>query len=307
MTRRLVSMVLVGLTVAAPGAAQEEKKLEPVVVTATKIETPAEEIGASVSVVTEDDFRTYHYATVDEALRRVPGVEIRRSGTLGKTSSITIRGANSSQIQVLVDGVRVKSTTLGQAELSDLSPDLIERIEVIRGPQSTLYGADAIGGVINIITKKGQGPFSGYFSQEAGNYDTYATRSGFSGTYKIFDYSFGASHLESNGHFKNDDSEQNAVNTRLGVVLPGNSSVSYTLRYNRTNTGLPVKFASTNFGPLPIDPVIDSNNRNISETYVMALAGHTRPVTWWESDLRLGRYTNTITFVNYKSNGQRSR
>ena len=298
MKRRLVPMILVGLTVAAPGAAQEAKKLEPVVVTATKIETPAEEIGASVSVVTEDDFRTYHYATVDEALRRVPGVEIRRSGTLGKTSSITIRGANSSQVQVLVDGVRVKSTTLGQAELSDLSPDLIERIEVIRGPQSTLYGADAIGGVINIITKKGKGPFSGYFSQEAGNYDTYATRTSHGGSYGIFDYSFSASHLESNGHFKNDDSDQNAVNTRLGLVLPGNSSVSYTLRYNRTNTGLPVKFVSTNFGPLPIDPVIDSNNRNISETYVMALAGHTQPVTWWESDLRLGRYTNTITFID---------
>src|SRR2546427_11551952 len=163
---------------------------------------------------------------------------------------------------------------------------------------STLYGADAIGGVINIITKKGKGPFSGYFSQEAGNYDTYATRTSHGGSYGIFDYSFSASHLESNGHFKNDDSEQNAVNTRLGLVLPGNSSVSYTLRYNRTNTGLPVKFVSTNFGPLPIDPVIDSNNRSISETYVMALAGHTQPVTWWESDLRLGRYTNTITFID---------
>src|SRR5213593_4208423 len=223
-------MILVGLTVAAPGAAQEAKKLEPVVVTATKIETPAEEIGASVSVVTEDDFRTYHYATVDEALRNVPGVEIRRSGGFGKTSSVTIRGANPNQVQVLVDGVRVKSTTTGQAELSDLSPDLIERIEVIRGPQSTLYGADAIGGVINIITKKGKGPFSGYFSQEAGNYDTYATRTSYGGSYGIFDYSFSASHLESNGHFKNDDSEQNAINTRLGLVLPGNSSVSYTRR-----------------------------------------------------------------------------
>ena len=153
MKRRLVPMILVGLTVAAPGAAQEAKKLEPVVVTATKIETPAEEIGASVSVVTEDDFRTYHYATVDEALRRVPGVEIRRSGTLGKTSSITIRGANSSQVQVLVDGVRVKSTTLGQAELSDLSPDLIERIEVIRGPQSTMPPP-----VRNAFVRRGEDP-----------------------------------------------------------------------------------------------------------------------------------------------------
>ena len=300
MVRTIWIVALVVAATALAAAAEEVKKLEPVVVTATKIETPAAEVGASVSVVPEDDFRTYHYATVDEALRRVPGVEIRRSGTLGKTSSITIRGANSNQVQVLVDGVRVKSTTTGQAELSDLSPDLIERIEVIRGPQSTLYGADAIGGVINIITKKGKGPFSGSFQQEAGNDDTYATRTSFGGSFRIFDYSFSASHLESNGHFKNDDSTQNALNTRFGLTLPGNSSVSYTLRYNRTNTGLPVKFVSTNFGRLPIDPVIDSNNRNISETYVMSLAGHTRPVTWWESDLRLGRYTNAITNIDLR-------
>src|SRR2546426_11387011 len=106
--RYLMSIGLVSLALGAPVAAQETQKLEPVVVTATKIETPATEVGASVSVVTEDDFRAYHYATVDEALRSVPGVDIRRSGTLGKTSSITIRGANSNQVQVLVDGVRVK-------------------------------------------------------------------------------------------------------------------------------------------------------------------------------------------------------
>ncbi|OLB05622.1 MAG: hypothetical protein AUH14_08370 [Candidatus Rokubacteria bacterium 13_2_20CM_69_15_1] len=291
--------VIMALAVAAgPVGAQEQRELEPVVVTATKIETPAAEVGASVSVVTEQDFRTYHYPTVDEALRSVPGVEIRRSGGFGKTSSVTIRGANPNQVQVLVDGVRVKSTTTGQAELSDLSPDLIERIEVIRGPQSTLYGADAIGGVINIITKKGKGPLSGSVQQEAGNDDTYATRANVGGSYEILDYAFGASHLESNGRFKNDDSEQNALNTRLGLTLPGQSSVSYTLRYSRADTGLPVKFVSTNSGPLPIDPIIDSNNRQTSETFVMSLAGHTRPVTWWESDLRLGRYTNTIEFID---------
>ena len=132
-------LMLMWLLAALPAAAQEvkpeEKKVEtkqvdPVVVTATTVATPATQLGVALSVVTEDDFKTYHYATVDEALRNLPGVEIRRSGSLGKISNISIRGANANQVQVLVDGVRVKSPTLGQVDLSDLSPDLIDRIEI---------------------------------------------------------------------------------------------------------------------------------------------------------------------------------
>ena len=173
------SVWLLVLALMAPLAAhaQESKSVDPVVVTATKVETPAEQLGASVSVVNGEDFQTYHYPTVDEALRRVPGVEIRRSGAHGKTTSVTIRGANANQVQVLVDGLRVKSPTLGQVDLSDISPDLIERIEVIRGAQSTIYGADAIGGVVNIITRKGKGgPFQASVQQEVGNYDTLVSR-----------------------------------------------------------------------------------------------------------------------------------
>jgi vitamin B12 transporter len=287
------------VTAVVSAAAEEPKKLDPVVVTATKSETPAEQLGASVTVVPGEDFKTYHYETAADALRNIPGVEIRRSGSLGKTTGISIRGARSNQVQVLVDGVRVKSPTSGNVDFSDISPDNIERIEVIRGPQSTLYGADAIGGVVHIITKKGKGPFSASVEAAGGNYDTYAARAGFGGSYSLFDYSGAGSHLESNGQFKNDDSDLNALSTRLGLTLPGESSVSFTYRWNRNETGLPVKFVSTaGFSPLPINPIIDSNNRQVSETSVMALAGHTHPVSWWSSDLRLGWYRNTLTFVD---------
>src|SRR5207249_2385200 len=146
---------------AAAAETEDVKKVEPVVVTATKIDTPTAQLGASVSVVNGEDFQTYHYPSLDEALRNVPGLEVTRSGSYGKLSTLSIRGANSNQIQVLVDGVRVKSPTSGQVDLSDISPDLIERVEIIRGPQPTLHGADAIGGVVNIITRKGQEPLSG--------------------------------------------------------------------------------------------------------------------------------------------------
>jgi vitamin B12 transporter len=299
MTRTVV-VALVMMSAAVPAAAQERKELEPVVVTATKIETPASQLGASVTVVTEEDFHTYHYPTVDEALRHVPGVEIRRSGSLGKTTSISIRGANANQVQVLVDGIRVKSPTLGQAELSDFAPDIIERIEVIRGPQSTLYGADAIGGVVNIITRKGKGPLAATVEQEVGNYDYLKTRASVSGSVKALNYALSASHLESNGQFQNDGMEQNAASLRLGADLPLDSSVSFTLRWNETNTDLPIKFLST---PLPIVPVIDINNELQSETLVLGLSGRTRPVAWWETEARAGRYHNRSIFIDLEDPG----
>ncbi len=299
MRKRLVWLLALSLTAPAVAAGQEQKPeqkaVEPVVVTATKVETPPEQIGASISVVNGDDFQTYHYPSVDEALRNVPGVEIRRSGSYGKTSSITIRGANANQVQVMVDGVRVKSPTLGQVDLSDLSPDLIERIEIVRGAQSTLYGADAIGGVVNIITRKGRGgPIQATVQQEVGNYDTLASRATVSGAYKILNYALSTSHLESNGQFRNDDASIDALNARVGATLPLESSVDFIFRYNKNDTGVPVKGVFP--GPQPIVPIINPNARQQSETTIYTLQGKTRPVQWWETQGRLSRYENNAGF-----------
>jgi vitamin B12 transporter len=269
----------------------EAKNVDPVVITATKVETPKSETGAAVTVIPGEDFKTYHYATVGDALRTVPGVDVRQSGSFGKTTAISIRGANPSQVQVLVDGVRVKSPTLGQAELVDIAPDLIERIEVVRGPQSTLYGADAIGGVVNIITKKGQGKVAqGSLEEQVGNYGTWINRGTGYGQWKILDYSFAGSYAESNGQFKNDNADQKALSGRIGLTLPYDSSLSFIARWNRTDTDLPVKFVCC--GPLPIQPIIDVNQQQQSETLILSLEGRTRPVKWWESRARISRYEN---------------
>ncbi len=290
-----ISILAPALATAEEPATVEPVRVEPVVVTATRIETPVEQLGASVSVVTGEEFTSRHYETVEDAVRSVPGLEVRRSGSLGKVTSLTLRGANANQVQVLVDGARVKSPTLGQVDLADIAPDLIERIEIIRGPQSAIYGADAIGGVVNIITKKGRGPFSGFVQQEAGNHDTLATRAGVSGSYRIFDYAVSASHLETNGQFRNDGMDQNSVSARFGVSFPFNSSLSFILRYSRTDTDLPVRGV---FPSQPIVPVLDVNAAQQSETLVTSLAAHARPLAWWESDVRLSRYGNSLGFQN---------
>ena len=295
MRQHLVWLLVLALMAPLAAHAQEPKRVDPVVVTATPVATPAEQLGASVSVVNGEDFQTYHYPTVDEALRSVPGVEIRRSGAYGKTTSVTIRGANANQVQVLVDGLRVKSPTLGQVDLSDISPDLIERIEVIRGAQSTLYGADAIGGVINIITRKGTGgPFQATLQQEVGNYDTLVSRATVYGAWKILNYALSASHFESNGQSQNDETDANAISARIGATLPWNSTLDFVFRHNRNAIGVPVKGVFP--GPQPINPVINRNARSQSETTIFSLEGKTRPVEWWESRGRLARYENSAGF-----------
>ena len=294
--RQHLRWLLVLVLIAPPAAqAQEPKSVDPVVVTATPVATPAEQLGASVSVVNGEDFQTYHYPTVDEALRSVPGVQIRRSGAYGKTTSVTIRGANANQVQVLVDGLRVKSPTLGQVDLSDISPDLIERIEVIRGAQSTIYGADAIGGVVNIITRKGTGgPIQASVQQEAGNYDTLVSRATVHGAWKILHYALSASHFESNGQFQNDETDANALSARVGATLPWDSTLDFIFRYNKNNIGVPVKGVFP--GPQPIHPLINRNARSQSETMILSLEGKTRPVEWWETRGRLARYENSAGF-----------
>jgi vitamin B12 transporter len=296
MRRTLGMLVMVMLMAAAAAEAQEEKKgVDPVVVTATTVATPSRQLGVALNVIPGEDFKTYHYSTVDDAFRNIPGVNVTQQGSYGKLSNLSIRGANANQVLILVDGVRVSSPTLGQTDLSDISPEQIDRIEVIRGPQSTLYGADAIGGVVNIITRKGNGRlFSAVVDNAFGNYDTMQNRLSASGVYKIFDYALSGVHFESNGQFKNDNSDMWAGNVRLGLTLPLDSAISVVYRYNKNDTGVPIKPVFP--PPQPIDPIINPNAKQQTETTVLSVEAKTRPVEWWESRATFGRYTSNQGF-----------
>lgn len=211
---------------------------------------------------------------------------MQRQGSLGKNTVIRIRGAGPDQVQVLVDGVRVKSSTTGDFNFSTLAVGDIERIEIVRGPQSSLYGADAIGGVVNVVTKRGRGPLSGAVSMEGGNLETHREQVSLGGAVKGFDYAFGASAYESGGQFKNDDSEQQAVNARLGLRPWRNASGTLTARYAKSSTDLPVNDPIIATPPFfRLDP--DAQQQN--ELAVIGLEWTQKPVDWDEIRLRFGQ------------------
>lgn len=129
-------------------------------------------IGTSVSVVTRADLQAQQVRNGAEALRSLPGVSISRTGNFAGLTQVRIRGSEADHTLVLVDGIAANSGSDGQYDFSDLQTEDIERIEVIRGPQSALFGSNAIGGVINIITRGGQGPLTVTGRAEYGSFNT---------------------------------------------------------------------------------------------------------------------------------------
>lgn len=189
---------------------QEEEKKEKasysslqhdIVVTATRIETPAREIASSVTVITREDLERTRKTTVLEALQEVLGVATIQNGPVGAAASVLLRGANSEHTLVLMDGVELNDpiSPSRSFDLAHLMLENVERIEILRGPQSTLYGSDALGGVVNIITRKGHGKPRFYISSLGGSYRTLQGNAGISGTTRIMDYSFGIFYLQSRG------------------------------------------------------------------------------------------------------------
>jgi vitamin B12 transporter len=161
-------------SILSAAAATQVVAADEVVVTATRTPTEIDDVLAPVTVITRDELSNNLNVDVAELLRFHAGVEIGRNGGIGQPVSIFIRGANSSHTLVLLDGVRINPGTFGTASLQNIPPETIERIEIVKGPRSTLYGTDAIGGVINIITRKPTAP--GIDADATASYGSFNTR-----------------------------------------------------------------------------------------------------------------------------------
>lgn len=162
-------------------AAQQTANLNEVLVTASRTAQSVDETLASVTLITRKDIERSQAITVADILQKTPGVMITNSGGIGKATSIYLRGTSNKDLLILIDGVRVGSATLGQTNVEDINLSQVERIEIVRGPRSSLYGSDAAGGVIQIFTRRGTGKLTPSFVVSTGSDGTSLAEVGLQG------------------------------------------------------------------------------------------------------------------------------
>lgn len=183
--------VACGLALSGAQAAQALDGVEPVVVTATRYDTRVSEVLSDVTVIDAQAIQQAGATTTLAALLgRQPGIEFTQNGGAGGSSSLFVRGSNANHVLLLVDGVRVGSVTTGSPTWEAIPLEQIDHIEIVRGPTSSLYGSDALGGVIQVFTKRGEGAFQPFVEAGYGSYDTTALSAGFSGRSQNLRYAF---------------------------------------------------------------------------------------------------------------------
>jgi vitamin B12 transporter len=200
----VLSVLILSATLATTARADElaTSSTDTIVISATRTDQPLELTGQSLSVITAQQLADQQILVVSDALAQTPGLTVVRNGAAGQTTSIGLRGAPSGQTLVLVDGMRINDPSApdGSAILADLLASNLERIEVLRGPQSTLYGSDAIGGVVNLISRHGSASGCGLSgSAEAGSQRSYRANVAACGSAGALDYSAALNSFHTDG------------------------------------------------------------------------------------------------------------
>ncbi|MCK4249428.1 MAG: TonB-dependent receptor [Candidatus Omnitrophica bacterium] len=247
LTGMLVLAVSVNSWAEQENKSAQEYDLGEVIVSATKTKQYQAEVGSSTTVITAGEIEKKGKMTVAELLRAVPGVSITQQGGLGGFTQLYLRGGAPGWTMVMIDGVEVKYLMEhdgGFFDFGHLTTDNVERIEIIRGPQSTLYGSSAMSGVINIITKKGKGKPKFSISSEAGSLNTFREKISLAGSTDKTDYSFSLSRVDSDGissaagGAETDGCAITNVSSQLGFNLFDDTKLSLVLRYTDTKTDI---------------------------------------------------------------------
>ncbi|HEV3243238.1 MAG TPA: TonB-dependent receptor [Chthoniobacterales bacterium] len=248
---------------------------EPVVVSATRFDIPLDQSPASVSVIDSQDIDHKQIERVSDALREVPGLAVVQTGTPGQLTSVFMRGLPSQDMQVLLDGIPINQGLAGQFDFANLTTDNIDRIEVARGPQSTIYGPRALAGVVQIFTKQGNGPPGITVSEEGGTYDTFRETVASNGKIGDFDYSLGASRLDTDNARPNNAYRNTSMITDVGWSPGGGQArIGGLFAYSESETGNP----NSIFAFRPIDHFL-------TEKWFIAPHLDLQVTDWWQQRL----------------------
>jgi vitamin B12 transporter len=210
-----------------------------IVVTATRMATPIGELGTVASVVGAKSIESQQIHEANDALREVPGVQVRQSGSPGSVTEVSIRGSTSAQTLIMIDGVPVNDGATGSFDISRVRTDDLDRIEVVRGSGGALYGSQAIGGVVNLITQEGSGAPKFSLLSEGGNRATQNQVLTLNGARGKLAYSGAVSYFSTSGYrIRNDSSDNLSGALRLDYHLDENTTLRGFARYTRANVSL---------------------------------------------------------------------
>ena len=223
---RSVTPICLAICCAVPVANAGERKAtarEEVVVTASRTPIALRNAGASVTVITREDIERRNPAFLTDLLRDVPGFAVGRFGGAGKVTQLRVRGAEANQVLVLIDGIEANDVSRDDAfDFAHLTTDDIERVEIVRGPQSSLWGSDALAGVVNVITRRGKGRLDAQANLEYGSFGTERVNGSIGTGDERRDANLSVSYLESGGiniserGDEEDGYRNGTINTRLG-------------------------------------------------------------------------------------------
>ena len=266
---------------------------EVIMVTATRTETPVSQLPDSVSIISREQIDQQKATTIFEALRSVPGLNIRKSGSIGRQSEMTIRGSSTSQVLVMIDGVQVNSATTGTFNFANLTTDNIERIEVVRGAQSTLYGSDAMGGLINIVTRKGKGKPKFSIRSEFGTLErTFNESINSSGSLGKFNYSVDVARVDSDGRGSDDDYDKTNISSKFGYKISETINFDAAMRYNDSMVAL-------DDGAFKQDP----NRFSQNEDFNMNAVVNQSLTDWWSQSLKFSFADSDLVSIDRANPG----
>jgi len=269
-------------------------KTSDVFVTATRTPISKKNVIADITIISEEEIKLAGSSSLPELLQRQPGIEISNNGGQGKVSTLFLRGASSTHSVILLDGIRIDSATAGLTAIENIPLSQIEKIEIVRGPASSLYGQDAIGGVIQIFTKKGLNGFKPYFSYGYGKYNTSIAQGGIRGGDDKTSYAINLSSQSSTGFSAFEPNANSSANIyNLDKDGYRNKSVSASLSH-KINEELDINFQYflsqgknkydnryANF-----DPSIDWKNTQDQES--LSGSVNSQLTNYWKSSFRVG-------------------